>query len=221
MGRKRVELTTEQLAERKAKYWGAERNKRRQDRYANDLNYRLVARNHGRQGYRIKQAELGKSVRADDCRGSLPDLTNLGMERKVTMLDIHDVLVETRQLCFTIEELAYAMGRDRQIIYRWTAAKMFPLPVYDAMNELNRWQKVYLRAEVEGLLNAFGQHQQESQYYKIKHTAARSALFAAVAEARQMQQEHAHDNSTTYSAPPASPHNALAGADADPARHAT
>lgn len=88
-------------------------------------------------------------------------------------------------LTFTCDDLARAVSRNPQVIYRWMQAELLPPPIYKAKNHRNRWQEVYTVTEVRAIMNVFGEHQKTSQYYRSFHTDTRDAMFAVVKDARE------------------------------------
>jgi hypothetical protein len=180
MGRRKVELTQEQIEERRKRYWGPERNAKRRAQYHADdaLKQRIIQT--VRAGHRKRQEDAGVPVRNDDCRERISQLAKIACTRSV---DLGETWV--RMPCLTIEELGRAIGRNTQVLYRWINADMFPGPALPALNEHNRTQVVYSVGEVTALLEVFGAHQERSQYYKEKHTETRRALFDAVRRERE------------------------------------
>lgn len=174
--------TPEQIAERKARWWGAERNAGRRARYRADSEYRDNAIRQVRASYSRSREAAGLPVRQDDCRENLPLLADIGQVRLVRGVGGND----TRGLCLTTDEMAKALGRNTQVVYRWITEGMLPGPVLVALNGRNRWQAVYNETEVRALLQVFGEHQQRSQYYKQFHVETRDRLFAAVQSARDV-----------------------------------
>lgn len=167
------------MPDKKTRWWGKERNERRRERYQSDVEYRRHARQQTRETYRrIKQA-LGVPVRSDDCAENLPKLPTIGKERLVKTS-----IGSQHMLTFTAAEMARALDRNPQVIYRWFAADLFPRPVVVTKNDRNRDQFVYTEWEAEAVINEFSRHQKESQYYKERHTETRDRIFAAVDEVR-------------------------------------
>ena len=159
------------------RYWGPERNEARRKRYKDDPEYRNKIREQVRDTYRRQRMEQGLPVRTSDCRENIGDLDMIGEERMVVLKSGEEV----DMLTFTVAELAKALERSQQVMYRWFTADQFPRPVVQAMVPTNHQQPVYSFEEAKALLNVFGEHQEESQYYRKVHTATRDKLYAAVA----------------------------------------
>lgn len=184
MGRKRVELTPEQIEERRRKYWGEERNSLRRSRYHSDPAYRETVVQQVRDSYRKQREEQGLPYRDEDCRENLALLPEMATVREVFFPDRAQ---PEKHMTLTAEELAEALNRNTQVLYRWLNAEMFPRPVFMAVTHRGRKQGVYLKEEAEALINAFGEHQEVSQYYRAYNTETRARLFGAVAKIRQMK----------------------------------
>jgi hypothetical protein len=172
MARKRVVLTPAQIEERKRLYWGPERNAERRRRYREDPAYRAAVQQQVKESYRRARLEAGLPVRDADCRQNIDDLDNIGTERPLRLTNGETV----DALTFTTEEMAKALGRNQQVLYRWYAADMFPRPAVLAETPTNRNQPVYTHDEAVALMQVFGQHQEESQYYRRHHDATARQL---------------------------------------------
>lgn len=177
MGRKKIELTSEQIQERKQRWWGPERNARRRARYQQDCLFRERTIQTVRGSYRRQKEEHGVTVRQNDCRANLARLHEIGQLRTCSTSS-------DKVLTFTIDEIAIALFRNTQVLYRWISSGMVPAPAAEALNGRNRWQTIYTQAEARALLETFGDHQARSQYYRTFHTETRNRLFAAVEAAR-------------------------------------
>jgi hypothetical protein len=81
MGRRKVELTSGEIEERKRRWWGEERNARRRARYASDPTYRESAIQQVKEAYRRERTRAGKSVRQDNCGVNLDRLVDRGRVR--------------------------------------------------------------------------------------------------------------------------------------------
>lgn len=114
MGRRRLDLTPEQKEERKRRWWGAERNARRRDRYQQDKQYREKTIQQVREGYRKARSEIGLAVRSGNCLDNIHKLDEIGQMRKVQRGAAHPTLM----LTFTIAEIAVALSRNPQVLYR-------------------------------------------------------------------------------------------------------
>lgn len=187
MGRKRKILTPEEQEERKQRWWGADRNARRRERYQQDKQYREKTIQQVREGYRRNRAEDGLDVREDDCIESLPKLPQIGQIREVRITDEQTV----RLLTFTVDEVAVALTRNQQVLYRWIKADLLPPPAFEARNFRNRWQAVYTVPEVRAMIEVFSEHQKLSQYYRSYHEETRAKFFSAVLAARDKVQKGA------------------------------
>lgn len=158
------------------RYWGPERNAERRKRYREDPEYRNKIREQVRDTYRRQRMEMGLPVRTSDCRENIGDLDMIGEERSVILMSGEEV----DMLTFTVEELAKGLERSQQVMYRWFASGQFPRPVVQVRLPNNHPQTVYSYEEAKALLNVFGEHQEESQYYRKIHNKTREKLFAAV-----------------------------------------
>lgn len=186
MGRKKRVLTEAEVEERKQRWWGPERNARRRERYQKDGSYREKAIQQVRESYRRARLNEGLEVREDDCRKNIGLLPQIGQVREVRIDDERRV----RRLTFTLDELAQAMCRNTQVVYRWIMTDMLPAPMFEARNQRNRWQSIYLEDEVLAILNVFGKHQETSQYYRAFHTDTKVAVLAAVDDVRRKRAQN-------------------------------
>lgn len=187
MGRRQVELTEEQLKDQKERWFGEERNSRRRAAYANRPEVRTNLIAASRRSYRAKREADGASVRQDeDCRDRLPELASYGQMRDVT-LDGKIVMVRT----FRAEEFAQVVGRSLNVVYRWFSRGLAPKPVlrcgHAYRDERGRIMPamVYVAAEVEAMVQVFGEHQKTSQYFRDVHTETQDRMRAAVDEVRR------------------------------------
>lgn len=179
MGRAKKELTPEELEARKLRYWGPERNAQRRERYRQSKEYREKAIQLGRETYRKVREAQGLQVRLEDCREQLPRLGEIGVTRAVLSPDGPVPL-----LTFSVDELAVALSRNPQVLYRWMAAGMLPRPVVRAVNDRKRVNAVFLEAEVRALMEVFGEHQTKSAYYRSYHEETRDKIAEAVSRVR-------------------------------------
>lgn len=180
MGRPKAELTPEQIAERKQRWWGEERNARRRARYHEDAEYREKTIKAVKTRYRVVRQEQGVEVRDDDASENLAELRMIGQEREVRLRE--DRIVQ--ELTFTVEEIAKAVDRNPQVIYRWLQNGMLPKAVYEGRNMRNRWHTLYTVHEARAIMMVFSAHQCRSQYYREVHTDTRDRMFEAVRAAR-------------------------------------
>lgn len=166
--------------EQKRRYWGPERNAERRKRYQEDTAYREEVRQQVRDSYLRSRMAQGLDVRDGDCRENISLLPDIGTERLVVLTTGEQV----DMLTFTTEEMSKALDRSQQVLYRWFGADLFPRPVALARIPSNNNQPVYTHDEVAALLEVFGQHQEESQYYRKYHIATRDKLFATAQRVR-------------------------------------
>lgn len=193
MGRNRVILTEAELQARKEKYWGVDRNARRQERYHTDEAYRLVARQHVRNAYRNRRAEEGETVKNDDCRESISKLAEIATERPVYASG-----TATPMLTLTIDEMSVALIRQQSVLYRWINTGLFPTPMIPAFNKAaRRMQMVYSVEEAVALLTVMGEHQTRAQYYREAHVETREKLFKAIRQVRRTQGKLFHAQPVT------------------------
>lgn len=178
MGRKRKELTPAELEERKQRWWGAERNARRRLRYREDAQYREQTIQQVRQSYREKCVRSGKAEKISRRPASADALERIGQVR-LLQGGKQDVV-----LTFTIEEVASALERDAQVIYRWLKSGLLPSPECKALNERNRWQNVYTLGEMLCLRDVLACHFRSSVYFKAHHTETQERLSRALAAER-------------------------------------
>lgn len=188
MKRRKQPLTSEEIEKRKQLWWGPTRNARRRERYASDQAYREKAIKQVRETYRRTREAEGASVRQEDCRENLPKLFELGRVRTIRVSGQQVKDNAPKKLTFTLEELAKTLGRNTQVLYRWLSDDMIPAPLYEALNERNRWQGVYTEDEVTAIVQIFGKHQEISQYYRTFHENTRNSIHSAVKKLRNSQQ---------------------------------
>jgi len=181
MGRNKKVLTPEEIADRKTRWWGEERNARRRERYQKDESYRQQTIQAVRSRYRVVREERGVEVRDDDAAENLAKLRIIGQVRDVSVGEDRSV----RMLTFTMDELARAVDRNPQVIYRWRGGDLIPAPIFTGRNMRNRWQPIYVVQEVRAMVAVFSQHQKQSQYYRLVHTSTRERMFEAVRLARE------------------------------------
>jgi hypothetical protein len=180
LGRKKLVLTEAQIEERKQRYWGPTRNAERRKRYATDSAYRETVQAQVKESYRKARVEAGLPVRTEDCRENIDLLDTIGDERPVVLKDGGEV----GMLTLTTKELATALDRNQQVLYRWYSADLLPRPAVAVKTPTNFNQPMYTGAEAEAMMQVFGRHQEDSQYYRKHHTETRKALFDAVEKVR-------------------------------------
>ena len=92
---------------------------------------------------------------------------------------------EVDMLTLTTEEMARALGRSQQVLYRWYAAGLFPRPAIPwKASEGAQPQYVFAHGEAVALLTVFGGHQETSQYYRQYHHTTQDLLGRSVQKAR-------------------------------------
>jgi hypothetical protein len=168
MGRPRKVFTTQELEERKKRWWGDKHNARRREKYAKDKEFR--------QG-EINRMRVRNRQGADyaDPREHLADL-----EAKASTRPIFDgTMATTTKPCFTTEELAELLGRQTQALYRWRASGKFPHGRFKTKIGAATKQ-VYTLAEARAVIEVLGAHFAATPYYHPSHTETRDRLFAAV-----------------------------------------
>ena len=151
--------------------WWLERNARRRKRYATDPDYREQQVEKTRGQYR-KGREL---VVRTSCLDNLSTIMHFGETRTVTVDE-----KEQRRITFTTEELANALNRNVEVIYRWFRKGMFPDPVVKLVDVDNQHGYVYTLTQTQKLVEVMGNHQGRTPYYRQDHTDTRAALFEAM-----------------------------------------
>ncbi len=154
--------------------WWLERNARRRKRYATDPDYREQQVEKTREQYRKGR----KLVDRPTCLSNLSTILYFGEKRTVTV----DEEVRLR-ITFTTEELANALNRNVEVIYRWFRKNMFPDPVVKLVEVDNQHGYVYTLTQVQKLVEVMGNHQGRTPYYRQDHTDTRAALFEAMDDA--------------------------------------
>jgi hypothetical protein len=177
MGRKRVVHSPEELEQRRDRYWGDVRNDRRRARYHSDPQYRSAVRQQTRETYRRLREAAGSQVRDDDCSVNIAKLDEIGTARLVHNHRGEPVYPLTT---LTVEEMATALNRNQQVLYRWFSNDMFPRPTVRADTHNKRHQMVYTASEAKAAMREFAKHQQISQYYRERHRETRDRIFDAV-----------------------------------------
>lgn len=153
-----------------AKWW-QERNARRRKRYATDPDYREAQVEKTREQYRKGRKLMART----SCLDNLSTILHFGEKRTVTV----DEEVRLR-ITFTTEELANALNRNVEVIYRWFRKGMFPDPVIKLVEVDNQHGYVYTLPQMQKLVEVMGSHQQRTPYYRQDHTDTRAALFEAM-----------------------------------------
>lgn len=175
MSRRSEILTDDAVKERNDRYFGPARNKRRRDRYKADASFRRSAIDAVRAAYRKQRARQGEEVRDEDCRINVPLLTTIGKIRSVVLGEHTEISV----LTLTVDELAIALIRHKRVLQRWMRAGLFPFPTIP-IKKGKTMELVYSSDQAQRLLETFGHHTEDSQYYKKDHVVTRSGLFAAM-----------------------------------------
>lgn len=163
------------------------RSDRRSDRYANDPDYRLSARQRSREAYRAKH-----DPKLFDPRQNLSALDNFGNIRLT-----HMPQGDMQRWVFTKTEVAEVFGRVVKMFYRWVNDGRFPAPVVTAVDypirrdyknktdvKVPQTVDVYTVEEVRAAINALGPHLSQVAYYRKDHSRERRALYDAVRRAR-------------------------------------
>lgn len=150
----------------------AKRNERRRLKYSQDPEYRTRLIKSTREGYRKKHGTLEKP---SSCLVNLEDLGAFGTTRKVTVAG-----VERRRLTFTTGELANALRRRVEILYRWMRNDMLPVPVHTSSELQNQHGQVYSYQEVRAIVQVLGEHQEQTPYYRQDHVETRKRLYRKV-----------------------------------------
>lgn len=163
--------------DKKTRYWGEERNARRRELYRTNKEYREAARQNTRETYRKNREAAGVIVRDDECAESIPILDTIGDTRTITKNG-------DTTLTLTVEEMARALNRNQQVLYRWFANDMLPRPIVTASTGGNRTQLVYTEVEAVAILTGFSEHQKHSQYYRERHDDTRENIRSLVETAR-------------------------------------
>ena len=117
----------------------------------------------------------------EDCRKNLPLLEATAQVRAIEQNGVSLGSVKT----VTSDELAQALNRDPQVLYRWMGKGMLPRPVFEARNDRNRLQAVFTLDEARAIVTVFGEHQETSLYFRSTHTDTIRRINQAVAHARQ------------------------------------
>lgn len=174
MGRRKKVFTEAEIAERKARWWGEDRNARRRERYANDPAYREKAVKQVRSNYERTKESKGIPSRSRNCLENLPRLTEIGSIREVQLADERTV----RMLTFQVRELGDALERNGAVVGRWISANLMPAPIYKAKLPGGTKAAVYTVNEVRAIMEVFSEHQQISQYIRAHHTEFRDKVGA-------------------------------------------
>lgn len=168
----------------KKEYWGEARNERRRQRYAVDPEYRASVRQRARETQFAKRREAGMDVReGENCRENLHMLPSF--EKREYFLG--EESAGTNRVV-TAEDLARLLNRDPQVLYRWMGKEMLPRPMFEAYNDRNRRQGVYLNEEARAIMEVFGEHQETSLYFRTSHVMTIRRIHNAVAAVRQKMQ---------------------------------
>lgn len=145
----------------------------RRKRYKDDPEYRQRAIQSTRRSYRGKFGRLDTST----CLDNLGGLGRMGTKRAV---DVGGRT--TTRITFTTEELAVALNRRVEVVYRWVRKGIFPTPAFRLCGAHNQHDNVYLYQEARAILHVMGEHQRNTSYYRVDHVDTRKRLFNAVNE---------------------------------------
>jgi hypothetical protein len=138
--------------------WFDKRNKRRQEEYARNPEYRSGQQTMSRNTYRSK-----RSVKLFDPRENLPLIHNFGS------------LVGT-ELLFSTNQLAKALGKSPKQVRQWVTDGRLPGP-----NDAG----FYTRPEVDAIIQALGPTLAEFAYFRTDHVDAIAAVHEVVRELRR------------------------------------
>ena len=147
-----------------------ERNAKRRKMYAEDKDFRDKAIESTRANYRSVNDGL---VDDSTCLDNVDDLDKFGTKRRVEG-------DRNSRLTFYVKELAAAMNRRAEVVYRWVRRGMFPPPTHQLEEPTSGHQFVYLRGEARALAEVMGDHQLDTPYYRADHVDTRERLFEAV-----------------------------------------
>lgn len=169
--------------DKKAKYWGEARNERRRERYAADPSYRENVLQRARQTQFDTRRAQGKDVReGENCRENMSQLGSFS--KRAVYVGETEVFMDK---VVTAEDLAALLERDPQVLYRWMGKDMLPRPVFEAYNDRNRKQGVYLNDEARAIMTHFSKHQETSLYFKTSHTDTINNIKSAVEAVRRQR----------------------------------
>lgn len=144
------------------------RNAKRRKLYAEDPEVRRKAIESTRGTYR---AVNGGLMDPSTCLDNLDDLGSYGTKRLLRR--------EKRvRVTFSIGELAIALNRRPEVVYRWVRSKILPQPNFILQEPLvgTHWF-VYSMDQVRALVEVMGRHQLNTPYYRRDHNETRNDLF--------------------------------------------
>lgn len=151
-----------------------ERNALRRKRYAEDPEVRQRAIESTRETYRVANGGL---IDPTTCLGNLEDLEKFGTKRRLAG-------GKKSRTTFSIGELARAMNRRPEVVYRWVRSNMLPHPNLRLEEPLARthWF-VYSLDQARGMVEVMGKHQERTPYYRKDHDGTRHHLFKRFTQA--------------------------------------
>lgn len=176
MGRVKMELSDDQVQERKDRWWGEQRNARRRQRYKDDPEYReRVTR--GIHKNLVKKRGIPSTFTH---LGKVKDkIAKYGQVRKVTLPDGS----KTDMLVLTTEEVANLFDRDLNAIYRWRNSGKFPEGVMTCVSGKLTVQ-VYSVPEIKAIVGVLREHFRDNFCYHSVHFKTKEAVVKAVTEVR-------------------------------------
>ena len=170
----RRRLTRAELLDwqKKERWWGEGRNKRRRWLYRNDPEVREKLREVGRRVYRER-----KGMTFVNCGENLKQLATMGRTRAVRDLEG----LPRRFITFNFQELGRALNRNHQVVERYVKKGMLPAPVLE--DALTR-ARLYALDEVRAIVRVLSKHEEKVRYYRRDHDETRDELFEAVEAVR-------------------------------------
>jgi hypothetical protein len=147
----------------------------RRKRYQHDAEYRDRAIQSTRRSYRDRHGRQDEST----CLSNLVNLEGMGTVRGVKIGGR-----TYQRVTFTVEELAFAVNRRVEVVYRWIRKDMFPKPTSHTDDLPNQHSKVYRLKEAEALVYVMGEHQKATPYYRQDHSDTKVWLFVEFVKAK-------------------------------------
>jgi hypothetical protein len=187
-GRKPLNLTPEQKAERKQRWWGPERNLRRRARYRHDPEYREQVLGYvRRQTNNPTIGTIKPPTEVTDLRRVMLELPNIGVVRTVIVGDR-----TIRMLTFNRQEMAIIMSKSANTLGRWIKEGLFPAPKSRAITSAPgpcRLQ-VYTAPEVRAMLQVILTYHDTDVDYRPSSDKLTNELFGAYEVAHQDRINH-------------------------------
>lgn len=176
-GRKPLNLTPEQVQERKDRWWGHARNLRRRTRYKFDPNYREMVLGYvRRQTNNPAVGTVKPPAEVSDLRRILVELPSIGTVRTVFVGE-----KTVRMLTFNRQEIAIIMSKSPNTIGRWIKENLFPAPRSKASTSApgpNRLH-VYTAPEVKAMLEVILTYHDTDVNYRPSSDKLTEQLFDA------------------------------------------